>query len=134
MTAVLTFLIAPARPPPVEPCRMPIRSVDPGGGVPFRTLRCVVSAVNRFYLLDSLQPPPAEPDEKEIVLPVSYTSDEIEWGNVLSLQVSVIIAMSTQGRCCGGTSGKETYPQRMELGELCIGTMVGDWDGLRRQK
>ena len=127
MTAVLTFLIAPARPPPVEPCRMPIGSMDPGGGVPFRTLRCVVSAVNRFYLLDSLQPPPAEPDEKEIVLPVSYTSDEIEWGDVSLLQVSVIIAMPTQGRCCR-TSGEEVYLEQMELGEFCIGTTNVPWN------
>ena len=122
MTAVLTFLIAP-----VEPCRMPIRSVDPGGGVPFRTLRCVVSAVNRFYLLDSPQPPPAEPDEKEVVLPVSYTSDEIEWGDVSLLQVSVIIAMPTQGRCCR-TLGEEVYLERMELGEFCIGTTNVPWN------
>ena len=94
-----------------------------------------MSAVKRFYLLDSPPPPPPdELDQKEVVLLTSHTSEEIEWGDVSSLQVSVIIAMSTQGRCCGGTSGKETYPQRMELGELCIGTMVGDWDGLRRQK
>ena len=79
-------------------------------------------------MLDSPPPPPpAELDEKEVVLPVSYTSDEIEWGDVSSLQVSVIIVMPTQGRCRGGTSGKEARSERMELGEFCIGTMDVPW-------
>ena len=127
MTAVLTFLIAPVRPPPVEPCCVPIRSVDPGGGIPFRTLRCLVSAVKRFYLLDSPPPPPPAELDKEAVLPLSHSSDEIEWGDVSSLQISVIIVMPTQGRCRGGTSGKEAYPEGMELGEFCIGTMDVPW-------
>jgi hypothetical protein len=97
--------------------------MDPGGRVPFRMLRCLVSAVKRFHLLDSPPPPPPAEPEKEVVLPASHSSDKIEWGSASSLQVSVIIAMPTRGRCRTRTSGKEAYPERVELGEFCIGTM-----------
>ena len=124
VTVIVTFLpvILPVRPPPVKPC-LPIGSVDPGGRIPWRMLRCLVSAVKQLYLLDpppSPPAPPAEPDEKEVMLPASHSSGEIEWGDALSLQVSVIIAMPTQERC---GSSREVYPEWVELGEICIGTM-----------
>jgi hypothetical protein len=72
VTAVLMFLILPVRPCP------PIGSVNPGGGAPFRMLRCLVSAVKQFHLPDPPPPPPpAEPNKKEVILAASRSLDEI---------------------------------------------------------
>ncbi|KAF8548970.1 hypothetical protein OG21DRAFT_1515699 [Imleria badia] len=124
VAAILTFLIPPVEPPVARcPTSGP---VDLGGRVLFRTLRCLVSAVRRFYLPDSPPPPPppsAEPCKKDVILPVSDISDEIEWGDASSSQVSVIIAMPIQRRCCSGTSGEDMDPEGITLGESCIGTM-----------
>lgn len=96
-------------------------SVDPNGHVPDGILGSLLSGIRRFYSPDPPPPPPPpSPDEKEVDPSESHTSDEIEWGDASSLQVSVIITMPTQRRCC---NGDDTDPEWMELGEFCIGTM-----------
>lgn len=88
-----------------------------------------MSAVKRFYFPNPL-PPPApssstEPCKKEVIPAASDVSDEIEWGDASSLQVSVVIAMPTQRQSCSRTSGEDMVPdpEWMALGEFCIGMM-----------
>ena len=125
MAASLTRLVPPVT---VEPLP-PTNPVDPGGRIPFRTGRSWVLAVGRFCLPESppLLPPllsqvPAS--DKDEVVPPAHTSDEIEWGDASSVQVSVIITMPGQRWCRGGTEA-DVGPKA--LGEFCMGTMDVPW-------
>lgn len=122
MTAILTFLIPNVQPLPVDP-QPPVKPVALNGCTLLWMLRSLLSAVKRFYFPDPPPLPPPPTVEKEVIS-VSHASDEIEWGDASSLQVSVVITMPAQRRCCSGT---DTDPERMELGEYCIGTMEVAW-------
>lgn len=129
MTALVAFLIPPSR-LPNEPLS-PINSMNPGSCMLFRMVRSLGSAVKRFYLPHSPPPPPPLPplptELDNLKNEVIHASDEIEWGDASSLQVSVIIAMPTQRCCTSGMSLKDVDPERMALGEFCIGTMDVPW-------
>ncbi|KAH0826592.1 hypothetical protein J3R83DRAFT_4950 [Lanmaoa asiatica] len=128
MAVISSFSIPSVQPPPVEPLSPPIRSRDSGGGMFYRMLQSLLFAVKRFYFPGPPPPPPpSQPVEKEVVSSTSHALDEIEWGDASSLQVSVIITLPTQRRCGSGTSGEDTDPEGMELGEFCIGMMDVPW-------
>ena len=123
MAATLTRLVLPVT--------VPTKPVDPDGGIPCRTVRSWVLVVRRFCLPESPPPPPPPPlpsqvpaSDKDEVVPPAHTSDEIEWGDASSAQVSVIITMPRQRWCRGGTEA-DVGPGA--LGEFCMGTMDVPW-------
>ncbi|KIK78213.1 hypothetical protein PAXRUDRAFT_834669 [Paxillus rubicundulus Ve08.2h10] len=106
---------------PVQPVVHPSNSHSPA-----RPLGGLMSVVKRFYppVLPSSGPPPlpAVPNEEEMVK--LRSTNEIQWGEGSSLQISVAVAMPTQRVT---TSEGDAYLQEPELGEFYIGTIEVPW-------
>jgi len=110
---------------PVQPVVPP-----PNGHSPARPLGDLMSAVKRFYPPvppSSSGPPPLPvvPNEEEMAK--LRSTDEIQWGEGSSLQISVAISMPTQRVSCSETSEGDPYLEEPELGEFCIGTIEVPW-------
>jgi len=76
--------------------------------------------------------PPSDREGRGVEGRASRTSEEVGWGDALSVQVAVIIAMPSQRQArsrqlqqvsWSTTLEKDTDPDGTRLGEFCIGTM-----------
>ncbi|KAG6377466.1 hypothetical protein JVT61DRAFT_15272 [Boletus reticuloceps] len=123
VAAVLTYLLPPAGPHVAR--RSPIRSADLGGQV---LLRRLGSVVKRIVVPDPPPPPAPTTDSYEKGGVVSHVSDEIEWREASSLQVTVLIVMPKE-RPCGRETTEVDMDPVLGLGEFCIGTTDVPWSG-----
>ncbi|KAF8438132.1 hypothetical protein L210DRAFT_934118 [Boletus edulis BED1] len=127
VAAVLTYLLPPAGPHVAR--RSLIRSADLDGQVLLGILRRLGSVIKRIMLPDPPPPPAPTTDSYEKGGVLSHVSDEIEWREASSLQVTVLIVMPKERLCGRETTEEDMDPVQIGLGEFCIGTTDVPWSG-----